>query len=210
MPNRRIQSPSLRSIEERNKLILENKALPYHIVKKLSGLEMIKAYGEEDAAQVGFLGLIRAAEVWDENREAKFLTYAYYAVWNRVVNDIGRWFNRQKRAAKRRRAMVKLPKYDWMVNDRGEAEPGIFDPDVGDKLDSEKIISVCEWMCQTNSVLRIHGIVIKQRFFDGCSFDEMGEKRGISGQAMRKRVDNALKALRKRVMKCNSSLTLRS
>jgi RNA polymerase sigma factor (sigma-70 family) len=208
MANPRVKSPSLRSIEERNKLILANQALPYYIVKKLSGLDMIKAYGEEDAAQVGFLGLIRAAEVWDENREAKFVTYAYYAVWNRVVNDIGRWFEKQKRAAKRRRGMAKLPKYDWMVNDRGEAEPGFFDPDVADKLDIEYLADICKKAHRPFSTL------IKQRYFEGKTLVEMSGERNITKQALSKRVEKAVDILRGRVERrrerCNSSLTPRS
>jgi len=70
----------LRSISERNALVVQYQRLPYHIVHKLKNNPLIKRLDVDDATQIGFLRLLRAAELWDSTRQVKFISYAYHSI----------------------------------------------------------------------------------------------------------------------------------
>lgn len=79
---------SRRTREERDKLVLQFRDLVGFVVKRLwRGMAVLRSAGTfEDAIQAGSIGLIRAAELWDDTRNVKFITYAFYAIRNAVVN----------------------------------------------------------------------------------------------------------------------------
>lgn len=77
--------PSWRSVEERNALVVQYQYLPRRVVRVLSNSVAVQRIGYDDAIQVGFLGLLRAAEKWDASRGVKFITYAFHAVRNRIL-----------------------------------------------------------------------------------------------------------------------------
>jgi RNA polymerase primary sigma factor/RNA polymerase sigma factor len=79
------QSPSRRSLEERNRLVEANLGLVGHMVAKALKRDPVKlaAIGE-DLASVGYFALIRAAELFDETRGVKFSSYACFAIERRI------------------------------------------------------------------------------------------------------------------------------
>lgn len=94
--------PSRRSVAARNQLVVENRGLVFATVKKHRG---IAAQDREDAAQYGLLGLIRAAELYDETRTEKFSTYA--------VAVIKQWLIRWVRTNR----LIHIPEY--LLDKRG-------------------------------------------------------------------------------------------
>lgn len=85
--------PPLRSIEERNALVVKNIGLVYRMVRRSRGLPVV-AVDFEEAIGRGTEALIRAAELWDEERAA-FSTYATRAIWSALCNstkqDLWEW-----------------------------------------------------------------------------------------------------------------------
>ncbi len=68
--------PPVRPDSERNVLVEENLRLVYFVWHTIARrYPMIRMLGEEDACQVGHMGLMRAAELWEAGR-SKFSTYA--------------------------------------------------------------------------------------------------------------------------------------
>src|SRR6185295_16244465 len=82
------RSPTLRVGAERDALVMQWQHLPAWAAKKLWRLEAVKRFGFKDAVQAGFLGLIRAAEIWDRARGIKFKTYASRAILNTILTAV--------------------------------------------------------------------------------------------------------------------------
>jgi RNA polymerase sigma factor (sigma-70 family) len=75
------ESPPLRSVEERNALVLKWRPLVSHVYRCLrKNCLLVRRLGYEDALSAGTLGLINAAALWDESRGVSFKTYAFYAI----------------------------------------------------------------------------------------------------------------------------------
>lgn len=87
---------SRRSIEERNSLVIANRGLVWSTVVRN---RFIADQDREDAAQYGLLGLIRAAELYNETRQEKFSTYA--------VAVIKQWLIRWVRCNR----LIHIPEY---------------------------------------------------------------------------------------------------
>lgn len=81
------RKPSVRSIADRDVLIEKFRHLPEHVVGKLFYIPHVKKMGFSDAVQCGFLGLIRAAELWEADRGVAFISYAYNAIANNILNQ---------------------------------------------------------------------------------------------------------------------------
>lgn len=79
--------PSLRSVEERNALAEANLRLVGYVVGLLARGGRL-GVGEEDALQEGALGLLRAAELWDESRGIEFSTYAVYWIKQAIFRSM--------------------------------------------------------------------------------------------------------------------------
>ena len=77
------------SIEERNELIEQNMKLVYYVIKR----HYPTFFGDDDLAQVGMIGLIRAADVWDESR-GKFMPLAYTCIRNEIRLELKRRYAR--------------------------------------------------------------------------------------------------------------------
>jgi RNA polymerase sigma factor (sigma-70 family) len=78
----RDRRPSLRSVAERNKLAEANIRFVHFIVRDLQARNNYIAHVDyDDAVQYGMLGLLRAAELFEPERNLSFRTYA--AIWIR-------------------------------------------------------------------------------------------------------------------------------
>ncbi len=75
---------SLRSIEERDALVKQWNGLPMYVWAKMKHISTVRRFGRDDAVAVGFLTLIRAAELWDSERGVKFNTYAISSIMKEV------------------------------------------------------------------------------------------------------------------------------
>lgn len=89
---RRKKTPAIRDTAARNELVTRNLGLVYHVVRRAfrrnGDLHLLGT--EDDAFQVGVIGLIRAADMWDPGKPgaAKFSTYASKAIFGHVYRSI--------------------------------------------------------------------------------------------------------------------------
>src|SRR4051794_20459050 len=77
---RRRPRPALRGTEERNALVLQHRYLPRYVAGRLAHHPAVRRLGPEEAESLGYLALLRAAELYDPARGATFCTYAYQCV----------------------------------------------------------------------------------------------------------------------------------
>src|SRR5690348_3669847 len=88
---------SVRGQESRDALVLQWIHLPRWVVNRWPH-DCIRTLGTEDAEGYGMLGLIRAAELWDESRDRAFSTYAVSAIKSHIL-----------RAAQNEGYLVRMP-----------------------------------------------------------------------------------------------------
>jgi RNA polymerase sigma factor (sigma-70 family) len=117
--------PSLRNVEDRNILALENRRLVGYIVKSMGHL--FREEERDDALQVGFIALMRAAELFDEKKHVKFSTYACRTIYN----SLGRW--------KLTSGIIKIPA--WTVDTARRTEKSLADAKKAMAMRREKEIS---------------------------------------------------------------------
>ena len=102
--------PSLRTVEERNALVMANTGIVGHVIKRLSEADRKLLGGWDDCFQLGVIALMRAAELYNPDRistarkpglKASFGTYAHTAVSNylsRAITQSG---------------LVRVPYHEW-------------------------------------------------------------------------------------------------
>ena len=69
------------SLEEQEKIILENQKLVYYLVKKFN----VVPDNYEDFVSVGTIGLIKAVATFDASKDIKFATYAARCIENEIL-----------------------------------------------------------------------------------------------------------------------------
>lgn len=74
--------------EEQESLVIENRALVYHLVKKMN----IMPSDYEDIISIGTVGLVKAAATYDKSRKINFATYACRC----INNEIYMYFRKEK------------------------------------------------------------------------------------------------------------------
>ncbi len=98
MSRNRILKPSLRSTEERNKLVEQWSGLPdFALTDTPVGRVAVKVLGRDEARQEGFVALLRAAELYDplkkidkpssihHGKVTQFHSYALRAINNKLI-----------------------------------------------------------------------------------------------------------------------------
>lgn len=75
----------MRDIAARNALAEQNLPLVPYAVKHLLGGHRLGPDEMADACQDGYLGLLRAAELWDDTAGITFSTYAFYWIMQTVL-----------------------------------------------------------------------------------------------------------------------------
>lgn len=70
-------------MEEYERLIIENEALVYHVLKQMHLYSQL-----EDYYDVGMIGLCKAAKTFDNSKGSKFSTYACICIRNTILIDI--------------------------------------------------------------------------------------------------------------------------
>lgn len=104
----RDRHPAIRGAAERNALAEANTGLVGYTIQRLLRGGRLGAEEFEDAVQDGMLGLLRAAELWDESRGVKFSTYAVY------------WIRQAVLRGRDEADLIVIPSYH-----RGEARSGL-------------------------------------------------------------------------------------
>ena len=69
------------SLEEQEKMILENQRLVYYLVKRFN----VAPDNYEDLVSIGTIGLIKAAATFDASKEIRFATYAIRYIENEIL-----------------------------------------------------------------------------------------------------------------------------
>ena len=69
---------------KRDKLILDNQRLVYHLYEQLSKTDIVKS-NKDDIVSEGMLGLIKAANTFDETKGYQFSTYAGLCIRNAML-----------------------------------------------------------------------------------------------------------------------------
>ena len=81
--------PPVRDREARNVLVLQYSKLPGYVVNRLwKCYTAVRKLGYDDAVQIGYVTLLRAAELWEEDRNVSFMTYAYSAIRRGIYDAV--------------------------------------------------------------------------------------------------------------------------
>jgi len=80
---------STEGASDRDRLILEHIPLLKHIVGRMS-FDMAGGFDRDDLYGIGMLGLIAAADSWEEARGLKFSTYAYTRIRGAILDELRR------------------------------------------------------------------------------------------------------------------------
>lgn len=81
--SKRARKAAIRSVEERNRLAMTCEKMVWDIAHKWCRTR--RRWAEvDDAAAIGFIGLLYAAGQWDESKGIRFTSYAYPAISNAI------------------------------------------------------------------------------------------------------------------------------
>lgn len=147
------------NLDERNKLVEDNMKLVYGIVNR----RYPSFAFDDDLIQVGMLGLIRAADTWDESR-AKFSTWAYRC----ILDDI-------KLELKRR---IESTSLSLDYNDTEESNTTMLDHIVGD-TDVDLSPLMTYGVDLSDREMEVLGYVI-----NGGKVTDLANEQGVSPQAI--------------------------
>lgn len=182
----------LRSVAARNVLIEQWKDLPGFVVfKKMRNSNHVKKLGTDEAVQVGFLALVRAAELWDESRNIKFNTYAVRSIMVNVImagladgvihiphhlaGPAGRKY-RYRREAEAARRFAEFP--DWLSSSSSTVEK-----DYGEVL------------AAVSRLPEKLAFVVRRRAIDGAVLAQIGGELGVSKERIRQLYNKAVHLL---------------
>lgn len=142
------------SPQERNKLVEANMGLAPHFAKEFQASRM----EFEDMVQEAYLGLIDAAERYDESRGTKFSTYARWHIVKRIMEAI---HNRNEvvRTPRRRPSYIclrlKSEHEDLLISD----QPSITDQMIADELSGSVHDCIRQLPPREGIVIRLrHGV----------------------------------------------------
>lgn len=180
----KVRHLSLRSLEERNALVEQWAKLPAFVVNRLQHISIVRRLDKDDAIQVGSLGLMRAAELWDPTKNIKFVTYAYWAIRNSVVREA----KKAAKARKRFRPFSAVTALDWENSHALGLETSDNDIDIAEDIKSEcgKLPPRCQEIV-VRTVMR------------GETLRMVGDEVGLCRERVRQLRDEALEWLRRRL-----------
>ena len=72
------------SKEERDQFVLDNRKIVYHIINKKIKEYDVYDYTIKDLESIGYIGLIKAVDDFDENKDACFFTYASIRIYSEL------------------------------------------------------------------------------------------------------------------------------
>lgn len=196
MPRKSQECQAVRGVRERNALILEWRWLPLRVYTDLCRRHpAVRALPKDDACQAGLLGLVRAAELYDEGRGTRFVTYAYHAVLRRILGEA--------HAA----GLVRLPQGQALGGHARQpvllsacrlAElPGRADEP--GRLARAEDEAVCARLL--SGLSPCHREVVRRVVMGGERLRDLAAERGVQADSVRQLLARALRQLRKRSIK---------
>lgn len=75
----------LRTLEERNALVVQFIHLPAHVYLKLMNRSSVFRLGRQEAINYGNVALVHAADHWDPSKGTAFISYAYTCILKEIV-----------------------------------------------------------------------------------------------------------------------------
>jgi RNA polymerase sigma factor (sigma-70 family) len=197
---------TLRGVAERDKLAATCYPMVYHLARKLSlRVPVVRRRGYDDAVQDGFLGLLRAAEVFDPKRGVKFSSFACHYISGYI-----------RRIAEDSAGLIHLPRIE-----KNRRNPR-FD---GQRLAASKIGSLCSSGARKDclssgdppcaslerqdsdlAAARLMAklpprlaAVVRERVLNGKTLVSLAASEGVKPETVKKRWRLALQALREAV-----------
>jgi RNA polymerase sigma factor (sigma-70 family) len=197
-------------IAKRNDLVLQYRWLVPYVVKRLwPRVRSCHArLDRDDLVQAGFLGLILAAELYDPGHtsQARFITYAHSMIRGYILTEMNRNHLIQVPEKVRQdllrveRGLPTKVSPDRLVAARQALAcrplPHINDyPDDRRDRDNHRLHEALDQLCPEDRNF------LEQRFGlddnGGATFKELGQRQGVSKQALQERQQTILKRLRR-------------
>lgn len=180
---------AVRNREERDAIVLQWQWLPRWVIGQHAKSDTIRILGNDDAESIGFLALLRAAELWSEDKGVLFKTYAIKSIWNRM-----------RRECQERGYFVHMPTYRWKhggqpmrraTGREGEEYPvePQAPPAYDDDLDRELAAAIRFLPAQDRAVIHL-------LFWEGLRGCEIARRMRLSKQRVNKIKTKALGRLR--------------
>lgn len=185
--------PALRDTEARNALVEQWLPLVGWVIKKLGfRARHVAGLPLEEAESAGRLGLLRAAELWDETRGIRFNTFAAYWIKQHIFRAAEQWrlvhvpchklHDKSYRPA--RCFSLDSNSNKWNYNPVYEA---LSIPDA-DRRDEMEVAMRCLRQRERE--------VLKLRFWEGLTLLETGARLGVTRERIRQIEARALEKLR--------------
>ena len=165
------RKPSLRSEEERNKLALDNAKLVGHVVHALWHVPAVRNMSRDDALQAGWLGLLRACELFDPSKGFRPSTYLTMSIRRKILGE----------ALRDKKYYTRILYDDQFLAERQAA---------GDHYaDSESLREACDRLPEQ------YRRAVEDRM-RGITFKEAAARDGVSPEASRQRFQSAMRVLK--------------
>ncbi len=149
-------------------------------VKRIARSYFLLGGDLDDVAQEGLLGLLKAADTFDENRGASFKTHAANCIRQKVFD-----------AVKRYNSKGNMPlNFASDIDGENISAPDLEDTVIGEESGTEFMASLRNYLSKTE-------YSILSSYLDGHNYGEISSLTGKSEKA----IDNALQRARKKIRK---------
>jgi RNA polymerase sigma factor (sigma-70 family) len=202
--------PAVRSQAERDVLVLQYLPLARHVVRQHEHTTWVRRLGFEDAIQEAIRGLIRAAELWRDDQDADFMTYAYRAcstsLWraahtgglihipSHLLERVARPKRKARRTADIRRAL-RLRQFPLLHSAAPDSR--VWQPLAPEDPDRDLHLDQREEVERALRFLRpVQQDVIQRTYWQGQKLREIAAALGITREAVRLRLVGAMAKLR--------------
>lgn len=185
----KLRKASLRNTEERNKLAITNHNLVYYVYRRyyLPKIYPVESYPMDMALSDGFLGLLRAAELYDPAHGGKFSTYA--VGWIRQAMQTGyRKHHHLIRLPREKNTQPKFLRDSYTLHSIEERRSG-------QDVRRESVREGVHYALQKLYPVRDREIIKKR--LEGMTLKEIGIQYGVTRERIRQREKRALRVLRK-------------
>jgi RNA polymerase sigma factor (sigma-70 family) len=195
--------PNRRGPAERDQLVLKFKHLPARVAARMRRHPAVVRMGFEDAVQAGFLGLLRAAELWDDSRGVLFLTYAYQSVKMSILKAalgnsliaIPLWVFLRADGKRHQEAVRRALR--WLSLFEGEDKFRCWEP-----AERYECIDRCDYLTAADALEGLPPLerdVIRRCVMDGQTLSSVGRHLGVSKEWVRQLRERGLARLRRRL-----------
>lgn len=213
---------SLRTVEDRNALVVANLRLVDFCINKMhrggDDAFVRKVGSRADLFQHGVIGLINAAELWDESQGIKFSTYAVWAIKRRLIKamtegGIVRTPYYHSRNAAYKKETMRVSEATLLAAEKARCVLHFSAlSGVGEEQSPDEILNIVaraelpSMFDDADSRLAIEEAlellderkrqIVRMFYFDGLRMLEIGRELGITRERVRQLRNKALKDLR--------------